>query len=221
MDLDELKAKWAEQDRKLETSIRLNREILRTMRTNRARTELQWLIPSLAVESILDFVIVTWLGNFIYEHIASPQFAIPAVALDLMVIALMVALIWQIVTIAQLDYDQPVAQIQKQLAMLRTVRIGYIQWILILGPLAWTPLLIISMKALLGLDAYRIFGLVYLTANVLVGVVILLLAIWFSKQFGRRLGRTPFVQYLADTLAGYRLKAALGFLTTLSDFVKE
>ena len=41
MELDELKQKWAEHDRKLEVNIRLTRQLLSATKMNRARSALQ------------------------------------------------------------------------------------------------------------------------------------------------------------------------------------
>ena len=53
MELDELKVKWAEYDRKLDESIRLNRQLLRESYTRRAKFALWRLAAMLAAGSDL------------------------------------------------------------------------------------------------------------------------------------------------------------------------
>jgi hypothetical protein len=52
MELDELKEKWAEHDRKLDQSIRLNQQLMRETYTRRAKFALWRLAAMLALGSI-------------------------------------------------------------------------------------------------------------------------------------------------------------------------
>jgi hypothetical protein len=221
MDLDVLKEKWAEHDRKLDVNIRLTRQLLSATNMNRARSALQRLAVFLAVEAVVQFAVVVALGSFIYEHIALVRFALPAAALDVFAIAILIAMIRQIAGALQIDYDKPIAIIQKQLEDLRVLRIRYIQGIFLVATLAWTPLLIVALKGFWGLDAYRLFGAAYLVANLLVGLAIIPLAIWLSKKFSGRMNRSPIIQRLMKDLAGYNLNAAASFLAALSEFGDE
>jgi hypothetical protein len=89
-------------------------------------------------ESFVGAVVVA-LGSFIYEHIAMVRVALPAAALDVFAIAILIAMIRQIAVGLQIDYDKPIAVIQKQLEDLRVLRIRYIQGIFLAATLAWTP----------------------------------------------------------------------------------
>jgi hypothetical protein len=221
MDPDELRAMWEKHDRMLETSIRLNRQLLNATHLNRARSALQRLAVGLALEAILTLAAIVALGSFLYANRTLPRFACPAVALDLFAIATLNALIRQITLALQVDYDRPIATIQRQLETLRMGRIRYVQGIFLLATLVWTPMLIVMLKAFWGLDAYRLFGTLYLVANVLVGLAVIPVALWLSKRYGDRMGRSPLVQWLMRDLAGYNLNAATDFLATLSEFEAE
>jgi hypothetical protein len=221
VEMDDLRKTWAEYDRKLDTNIRLSRQLLRATNLNRVRSPMRRLAFFLGLESIIQFAVVVALGNFIYEHIATMRFALPAAALDVGAIALLSSMIRQLTLVLQIDYDKPIAIIQKQLGDLRVLGIRCIQGIFLVATLAWTPLLIVTLKGFLGLDAYRLFGVPYLVANLLVGLAIIPLGIWLSKKFSDRMGRSPFIQRLMKDLAGYNLNAAAGFLASLSEFEDE
>jgi len=221
LDLDEMKKQWAEHDRKLDESIRLNRQLLSTTNLKGARSAMQRMAAFLSLEAAVQLAVVVALGSFIYEHIAMVRFALPAAALDVFAIAILIAMIRQIAVGLQIDYDKPIAVIQKQLEDLRVLRIRYIQGIFLAATLAWTPLMIVTLKGFWGLDAYRLFGTAFLVSNLLVGLAIIPLALWLSKRFSDRMGRSPFIQRLMKDLAGYNLNAAAGFLTTLSQFEDE
>ncbi len=221
VEMDDLRKTWADYDRKLDTNVRLSRQLLMATTLNRVRSPLRRLAFFLGLESIIQLAVVAALGSFIYEHIALVWFALPAAVLDVFAIVILVAMIRQIAGALRIDYDKPIAIIQKELEHLRVLRIRYIQGIFLVATLAWTPLLIVALKGFWGLDAYRLFGTAYLVANVLVGLAIIPLALWLSKKFSDRMGRSPIIQRLMKDLAGYNLNAATAFLAKLSEFEKE
>jgi hypothetical protein len=75
LDLDEMKKQWAEHDRKLDESIRLNRQLLSTTNLNGARSAMQRMAAFLGLEAAVQLAVVVALGSFIYEHIAMMRFA--------------------------------------------------------------------------------------------------------------------------------------------------
>ncbi len=213
MELDELKEKWDEHDQKLDQSIRLNRQLLRETYTRRARFALWKLAAMLGAGSILTLGVVVWLGGFIAHNWFVPRFVLPGLALDLAAIATLAASIVQISLALTIDYNQPVALIQKRLETLRKIRIRNTQAILLTATLTWVPIFIVVMKGFLGVDVYRVFGTASLLINVAFGLLVLVLGIYLGKKFGPRMSR----RFLRD-LAGYNLNAASGSLGTLAEF---
>ena len=182
MDLDSLKEKWAEYDRKLDDVIRLNRRILTATTMNRARSSLQRVAIWMAVESVVWFVIIVALGSFAYEHIALPRFALPAVVLDLYAIANLIFLIRQIAAALGIDYGMPVSVIQSRLEALRMMRIRYIQVSVLAGMLVWTPFVIVVLKVLFDIDAYSSPGVPWLAANLVFSVAVIALVDPVGKE---------------------------------------
>jgi hypothetical protein len=207
MELDELKGKWTEHDRKLDLSIRLNRQLMRETYTRRAKFALWRLAGLLAGGSITLLAVIVYLGAFTIENWGMPRFTIPAILLDIAAIAALAALSMQIGMAFKIDYTQPIAAIQKRLERLRKFRIRYIQAILVSAALLWVPMFIVAMKGFFGADIYRLFGTAWIMANVAFGLAILVLGIWLSKKY--RPG------------AGYNLNAATGFLATLAEFEQD
>jgi hypothetical protein len=221
MDLDDLKQRWEEADRKLDASLRLSTRLLRESalsKAARATSRLSWL---LLPELLLNLGLVVWLGSFLADHFGQARFAIPAVALDLGAIALLIAQGHQWWALRAIDYSAPVVAIQKELGRLRLQELRLLKWVLITAPLAWTPLLIVAIKGLLGLDAYVLFSGAWLAANVAFGLAVLLLAVWISRRYADRMERSPRLQRLMRNLSGYNLNAAAGFLSSLTRFEEE
>ena len=221
MDLDDLKQSWQQQDRKLDAGLRLNTVRLYVTTLKKAETSLRRLSWFLWLDLLVDFPIVIWLGSFIADHIAEPRFALPALLLDVFVIALMGLGIRQLVALGATDPAEPVVALQKRTESLRIERLRAVKLILLASPLIWVPMLIVGLKGFLGADAYAIFDHAWLAANVLLGLAVIPLAVWISRRYADRMQRSPLVQRVMRDLAGTNLNAAQDFLASLSRFEEE
>jgi hypothetical protein len=222
MELDALKQRWAEQDRKLDACIRLNRDLLIAGRRNRVQSPLRRFAFSAGFGALSGLIGTMVLGSFIYDNLAEPRFALPAVLLHVWMIATLAASIRQMAMALRIDYDQPIAAIQKQIESVRILRIRVTRWALLTGQLVWwIPFLIVALKGFWGLDAYKLFGAAFLLANLAAGLAIIPLAIWVAKKFSGRLGKSPLMQRLMRDVAGHNLNAATDFLTALAAFDNE
>jgi hypothetical protein len=221
MEIDDLKRSWEDQSRKLDTSLRLNTTLLRESALNKASTataRLSWLLMA---EILLDLVLCVWLGSFNADHYMEARFLIPGIVLHLYAIGSLILGVHQWLALKRIDYGAPVVAIQKRLGELRVQRVRATKLILLTSPLLWTPLLIVGLKGLLGVDAYAIFNSTWLAANLALGVAVIPLAVWISKRYADRMERSPLVQRLMRDLAGYNLNAATGFVSSLARFKEE
>ncbi|MBI4751724.1 MAG: hypothetical protein HY774_24850 [Acidobacteria bacterium] len=220
MNFEDLQRQWATLDKKLETSIRLNTEVLRQGKLEKTKSALQRLSFFIWVEVLLTIPVVLVVGSFLANHWHEPAFFIPGLTLHVAAIGLMGSCIYQLVTLNQMDFSAPVLTIQKRLETLRIHRIRATQWTFLLAPLLWTPLLIVVFRGL-GVNAYATFDLTWMAANFIFGLAVVVLGIWVSKRYGHRMAHIPWIQKLMNDLAGNNLNQALGVLSTLSDFENE
>ncbi len=221
MELDELKRAWGEYDRKLDAVIRLNTRTLRGPMLDKAERAMTRLSLLLGGELVLTLGVGLWLGSFAWRHSAEARFLIPAATLHAGVIVLVIVCIRQIVAISQIDYSAPVVAIQKRLETLRVERIRTTKWALLLSPLAWTPMAIVSLKGLFDVDVYVAFGASWVGANVLFGLLVLAVAWWVSRRIAGSATGASLLQRLSRDLAGQNLTAARRFLDSLSQLEKE
>lgn len=216
MESIDLKSLWAENNRRLEAGTRLNAVLLeQNLRT--AKAALHGLKREVTIELAINIAGIALLGAFMAAHIERPQFIIPAVALDLYAIVLVVLGGRQLAAIRTVDYSGPVAGVQSQLEALRILRIRTTQWILLFAPLTWVPLAIVLMKGLGGVDLYA-FGTGWLLANVLFGFAVIPLAIYVARRFDARFAESSALRYIADTIAGRALAAAVASLDEIRRF---
>jgi len=221
VELDELKAKWEEHDRRLEKILRLNRELLSAAKLKPAESELRRLGIYAGLEAAMWLVIVVALGNFIAGHLRMPDLALSAAAVDVMSIGMLSALIRRMIGALRIDYSQPIASIQNQVETLRILRIRTTKWGLLSGTTLWMPWLAVVSQGIFGVDIYRSVDAAWVIANVLFGLALCLAAIWASKKFGDRIDRSPFIERLMKDLAGSNLNTAQSFLATLREFERE
>ena len=220
MELQDLQRQWVEYDKRLDTSVRLNARLVREASFDRASSSLKPLTRAILFELLLNVPAVLLLGSFLGDHVRELRFAAPALMLDVCAILLIVSGVHQLVAL-DIDYGAPIVEIQKKLEWLKTLRIRATKWTLLLSPLLWTPLLIVALKGLFGVDAYAVFDKGFLAANLLFGVVATGLMVWVSRRFADRFQGSPWVQRLMDVLAGRSLSKATAFLDTLARFERD
>ena len=218
MDLDEFQRRWAAQDMKLDQLLRLT---LREAGLRQARSALQQFRTGLALEWALNALAVLALGAFIADQLGALRFVLPALVLDVAAVALVATTARQWFLAGEVNYDGPVTESQRQLERLRLLRIRVTKWVLLLSPLLWTPLLIVGLKVLFGVDAYAVPGVPYLVANLLFGVAFIPLMGWAARRWAPRLERSGWARRWAEALAGTSLSEASGRLASITAFERE
>jgi hypothetical protein len=221
MDLDEMEQTWRAYDRKLDDSLRLNAHLLRTSTLERTRTALGRLRWRLWVELAGAAAALLWTGSFTARHIADPRYSVLGAALGLCALGLVISTVWQMAAIGELDYGGPVLEIQSRLQAVRLRRVRDTQLALVLGPLLWVPVLLVVIKGALRVDAYALFPLAWILANVLLGVAVLAAALWASRRYAGRIEGSPRLRRLMHDLAGHNVNHALGFVAELRESGRE
>jgi transposase-like protein len=219
MELDAMKARWAEYDRKLDFTIRLNRELLLAGKIDRVRTPLRRFAALAGAGALFGLAVLVALGNFIYGHRAEPRFALPGVLLQVWSVAMLAASVRMTAMALRIDYERPVAEIQNEIERLRALRIRVTQWALLTGQVVWwTPFLIVALEGFWGVDAYQTPGAGFLAVNVAFGLALIPVAVWVSRRLGGHAGGSPALRWLTRELGGYNLNAAEGFLAEVRAF---
>ena len=209
MDLDEMKARWAQHDRQLAESIRLNRQLLAAIQLEGGRSRVRRAARFTGFHAAAWAACIVALGGFLYAHLATPRFLVAAALLDVYSIGFLIALIRQVAISGRIDWGRPVAAVQKELGALRRVRVRTTQWAVLVGIVVWPAFAIVAAEALFGIDIYHAFGPWWLAANALFGLVLAAIGLKFGGA------------WLVDDLAGRSLNEAATFLAHLADFEAE
>ncbi len=217
MEIDEIKSLWAESNRRLEASTRLNTTLLAQWNLRKTDTALSWMAREIAFELIVNAIGVVLIGLFASAHLHEPRFLIPAAMLDCYAIALIVAGARQLAAVRSLDYDEPVVAIQKRLEQLRLLRVRTTLATLLFAPLMWVPLLIVGLRGIFGVDVYAA-GTAWLAANLLFGIAVIPAAVFVARRYRRWFESSKQMRPLADAIAGRSLTTALDSLDAIRRF---
>jgi hypothetical protein len=230
MDLEDLKARLAEQDAKLDQVLQLNRTAVSELQLAKTKSSLRWLIPGVAAELLLAIVAIVWLGDFIAGHLREPGHLLPGLLLDVCMIAFLGSCVRQLMMILSLDYSLPVVAVQKALGRLRILRIRTTKWVMLLSFALWFPAGVVLLEGFFGVDLWRIVGMVgerdwsfvsWVVANVLFGLLLALALAWIWNRYADRVDPSPAIRHLLDDFAGRSLTKALGSLDSIARFEAE
>lgn len=220
IDLEELKTAWTSLQRTLDANLRLNQRLLTRAAFDRVRSTLGRMIVGLVLEASAWFLFAGLLGNFVYHTAAHPRFWIPALVLDLYVIANLTIAVRQAIAASAIDYERPIAAIQHQLLALRLLRLRDLRWSFLGGILLWTPLVVVILKAFLDVDAFALAP-AWLAANAAFSVLFVGLGWILARALAPRFDGHPGLRRLLDDLAGSSLKSAVRQVEELRDFEAE
>lgn len=221
MEFEELKTLWKASNARLEASARLGTLLLQQSNLGKVQSALGRLIRGVTFELIANVVGVVLLGWYVADRFGQPRFLVPAVALDLYAVALVIANARQLVELCRIDYDEPVVAIQKQIERVRVLRLRTTLWTLAFGPLMWLPIFITGAQLIFGVDVYAVVSPAWLVANALFGFAVIPLAMALARIAAPRLARSSSARFLADEIAGRSLRDALDDLDAISRFAQE
>jgi hypothetical protein len=219
MTFEEFQAKWMEQDQRLDSMIRLNRQLLSEKSLNGVRTALRRQMIFAVLSAVSVWLVVPVIALFLVRNHAEAKFVLPAALIDAYFIGAMVAHIRQALALARIDYSGSVTVIQRRVEAIAGMRIALVRWIAMSTVLLWVPITIVGAKGLFGLDLYSLAP-DWLITNVAAGFAWLALVAWWSKRRAVR-SDSPRARRLVRDITGDNLAAATSFLASLADFEKE
>ena len=218
MELDDMKRAWQELNNRLETVEVTNAHLLREAAFDKSRPGFRRLSVLLLFELILGLAAPLLVGGFLADHFLEARFAIPAFALQVFAVWMVVTTARQLAMVARLDYAAPVVAIQQTLAELYASRVRMSRAILLLSPLLWPPLAVVAAKGCFGFDLYRSFGALWVASNLAFGLAVIPIALLISSRLAKSQTGSRFLKKLADQLAGRTLVEAQSRIAEISRF---
>jgi hypothetical protein len=144
-----------------------------------------------------------------------------AVPLDLYALAILAAGIAQYVSVAQMKYDVPVAAIARALDKAKLLRARTALWTIVLAPLMWTPLIIVTLRALGGIDTISAFGPWWVAANLAFGFAVLAAALVIARRGRSKAASSSLFGRAMDVLSGRPMRMAAEQLEALRRYESD
>lgn len=201
-DLDQLRARWAEQGRRLDDRLVLDVEAVRATLARKASAVFAWHRRRRLLGLVFAGGCVAALLAFIATHWGQWQWVKMAAVLLPLLIAEIVIDLREWLTLRRLDLDAPAMQVRGTLDRLRWRRLRLAKGYLLFSVLLWWPFVLVLLKALFGADLLRWLPPMVLLANLAVGVAVIPVALAVAWCLGRRFGHTPGWQRFLDDAAG-------------------
>lgn len=208
MELDELKAAWAQQAQRIDQLEVLALQAWQQPRQASVQRRLRW-FSGLQLTWLLVWIVVTVLAaSFWVEHRQTPQLLLTGLALHLYGIAA----IWVSITRALLAMRADAAEAPVLIQQQRLARLRRFTALTELGlGLPWFCLWLLALQwacvQWLGLDLYAMAPAWFL-GTLGFGLVVMLASIWAARGVMRRLPASHRLQRLLDSLSGQSLTRA-------------
>lgn len=187
MELDELEKAWQSVGARLDAQALELREFRRVGALGAARSRLRAMTAGQWAQLAIGLLIVSWAGGYWWDRMDQPHLVVYGVGVHLYGIALVVASALQLTRLLRIDYRKPTLEVQRALVELRRLRVRSERALLVLGFIAWVPLLFIALRAL-GMDVWLISPANVLL-NLAVGVVLAGAVYWLTHRFRDRFER--------------------------------
>lgn len=221
MQLDDLKQAWAVHGANLERSLAIDERLLREMLLRKVRFHLAPYVLWRVLEVALGIGALLLVVPVFFAHLTDPRYLVVSGALTVFTLGLTALTAHLLVSGLQLDYDGPVASIQRQVEHLKLAEYRAFKWALLGGVLFWLPALLVLFEALTGVDALARVELLYLAANLLCGLVVLALGQLWSKKVVERPDLGPRARRLVDALSSRSLRSVADRLAELARYERE
>jgi hypothetical protein len=219
MTFEEMQQQWMAQERRIDTLVRVNRELLRERTARPLRKSMTRLSVFSALEAVAAAAGLLWTGSFLFVNWAEPRFLLPGLALHLWLAAALGASVYEITLARSLDYAAPLPELQRRVAELRAFRIRSMRVALLTGQVVWwIPFGIVALWGLFGVDLYRLVSLEHLLLQVGAGLALVALLPWAARLLVRSGAATGALAGTSRLLAGTDLASAERALTELARF---
>lgn len=207
-DLEQLRARWAEQGRHIDDRLVLDVDAVRAMLDRRTSAAFAWhrrrrvlglVIGGSCLAALLAFMAAHW-GQ--WDWVKMGGLLLPLLAAE------MVIDLREWLALRRLDLGAPVVQVRQTMDRLRWRRLRLVKGYMLFSVLLWWPFVLVLFKGLFGADLLRWLPPVVLLANLAIGLAFIPLALAAAWCLDRWLGHTPGWQRFLDDSVGMTWRKA-------------
>lgn len=221
MDLDDLKAEWAEHRALFQRSVALDERIMQEIVLGKVRSSLRPYAIARGFEIVVGAIVFILAAAVTVAHLAEPKYLAVAGTFAVFVACMTARCVQGLVASRELDEAGPVTAIQHHIERMKLAELHTFKWALLGGVVFWLPALLVILEAVTGFDAIARIDLGYLVANMALGAVLLGAAWLWARRYVDRPDIGPRARRIVDAVAGRSLHVASRRLADLARFVRD
>ena len=218
MDLDDMKKAWSEQNIQLEKSMRLNEELITSLKKEKLEKSAFGLQIEPWFDVIFGLVVVFLMGSFIGSDDFAGSYKFPAILLHIGGIIMIIAGAYQLTHISKLDFSASVTELQQRMLHLKQFQLRFITGVFCLSPIIGVSILLVVAKGMFATDLIPHLPSDWLWVNIGLASVASISAVYISRKYSSFLSENTVMRKIADGLAGRRFKKIEEQLAELESF---
>lgn len=182
MELDDLKSAWAQYDKKLTKSLKLNEELLQKMNRNHSKKEMQKpLVYEVANISLL-FVLIVYMVAYSIRFSNEPKYWIPGSITAVTGSVLFIFAVIKANRFLNIDYyGSPVLKLQKDITILSKLVLKLRKYELLISPVLVLSLVPLLFKVIRNIDIYKNIKLFTIEMILILGIGIPV-TLWINRH---------------------------------------
>ncbi|WP_286232905.1 hypothetical protein [Thalassotalea sediminis] len=214
MNLDEMKNTWLQQSNDNAAAIKINQSMLTEMKITKQMKQLTNIKRARIIESILFFCIIFLLGQYIAQDFTLSATKISALVLNVFAIIGLAGNIAQIVLISNVDYSQPVRELQKNIYKICCHKLQLTKLLMMSTPF-YLAYVFLGFDVLLGVELFA-----YLESHMIwfysaSSALLLVVMAWLSTKLHYKNINTSWVRKTIQFIVGERLVNMAQFINNI------
>ncbi len=215
MNLDDLKNTWKEQDEMLDETVEINSTMLANVKLNRQLEKLRQMSFFRKVESVIFFIIITSLWQYIVTDISFSAPIVSAFILNIFAIIGLAGNIGQIVLISKIDYSNPVNVLQNDILAVCSHKLQLTK-LLILSVPFYMAYVFLGFDVLFGVDLFQHLEQQMILFYSVTSALLFLLTAWFLVKLNYRHIDTIWIKNTVRLIVGDRLIDLAQFVNNMN-----
>jgi hypothetical protein len=214
MNLDNVKNVWQQQNSGTEAAIKINQEMLNILKVNeqmKALKNMQW---ARIIESVLFFIIIVSLWQYIVQDFTMSAPKISAFVLNIFAIIGLAGSIGQIVLISKVDYSKPVSELQRDIYRICSHKLQLTKLLLMSAPF-YLAYVFIGFDVMFNVDLLQHLKQHIIWFYTISSALLLIATVWLLSKLHYKNIATVWVQKAIHFIVGERLVSMAQFINNI------
>jgi hypothetical protein len=211
MNLENLKNIWEKQEEVANASIDINQPLLFSIEANQQMEKMKKLKVARIVESIVFFMIIVSLWQYIVSDFTFSALTISAMILNVFAIVGFAGNIGQIVLISQFDFSAPVKDLQKNMYSICSHQLQVTRLVLLSVPF-YMSYTLLGFDVIFSVDLYQYLSEQMVMLYAISTAILFIITVWLLSKLTYKNITTPWVKWTMGYIVGEQLIGMAEFI---------